>query len=89
MQHITRRVGFISIGLLLIASHIAHAAEIRVITSGAFTEAYKQLIPIYEQASGHKSSARMAHRLVMRLTLFPVVLRAAKNSTWSSCLKAA
>ena len=54
MQHITRRVSFISIGLLLIASHIAHAAEIRVITSGAFTEAYKQLIPIYEQASGHK-----------------------------------
>lgn len=54
MQHITRRVGLISIGLLLIASHIAHAAEIRVITSGAFTEAYKQLIPIYEQASGHK-----------------------------------
>ena len=54
MQNITRRVGLISIGLLLIASHIAHAAEIRVITSGAFTEAYKQLIPIYEQASGHK-----------------------------------
>ncbi len=54
MQHITRRLGLISIGLLLIASHIAHAAEIRVITSGAFTEAYKQLIPIYEQASGHK-----------------------------------
>lgn len=54
MQHITRRLGLISIGLLLIASHIAHSAEIRVITSGAFTEAYKQLIPIYEQASGHK-----------------------------------
>ena len=33
---------------------LAHAAEIRVITSGAFTEAYKQLIPMYEQASGHK-----------------------------------
>lgn len=32
----------------------AMAAEIRVITSGAFTEAYKQLIPLYEQASGHK-----------------------------------
>ncbi|MEK8053077.1 substrate-binding domain-containing protein [Ideonella sp. DXS22W] len=31
----------------------ALAAEIRVITSGAFTEAYKQLIPLYEQASGH------------------------------------
>ena len=53
MQKISRRLGLISIGLLLIASHIAQAAEIRVITSGAFTEAYKQLIPIYEQASGH------------------------------------
>ena len=30
------------------------AAEIRVITSGAFTEAYKQLIPMFEVASGHK-----------------------------------
>lgn len=29
------------------------AAELRVITSGAFTEAYKKLIPLYEQASGH------------------------------------
>lgn len=54
MQHLSRRLALISIGLLLIASHIAQAAEIRVITSGAFTEAYKQLIPIYEQASGHK-----------------------------------
>jgi len=32
----------------------ALAADIRVITSGAFTEAYKQLIPLYEQASGHR-----------------------------------
>jgi molybdate transport system substrate-binding protein len=31
----------------------AGAAELRVITSGAFTEAYKKLIPLYEQASGH------------------------------------
>lgn len=54
MQIISRRLSLISIGLLLIASQIAQAAEIRVITSGAFTEAYKQLIPIYEQASGHK-----------------------------------
>ena len=54
VQKISRRIGLISIGLLLIASHIAQAAEIRVITSGAFSEAYKQLIPIYEQASGHK-----------------------------------
>jgi molybdate transport system substrate-binding protein len=35
-------------------AQLAQAADIRVITSGAFTEAYKQLIPMYEQASGHK-----------------------------------
>jgi molybdate transport system substrate-binding protein len=32
----------------------ASAAEIRVITSGAFTEAYKQLVPLYEAATGDK-----------------------------------
>ena len=30
------------------------SAEIRVITSGAFTEAYKQLVPLYEAATGDK-----------------------------------
>jgi molybdate transport system substrate-binding protein len=30
------------------------AAEIRVITSGAFTEAYKQLVPLYEAATGDR-----------------------------------
>jgi molybdate transport system substrate-binding protein len=32
----------------------ARSAEIRVITSGAFTEAYKMLVPEFEKASGHK-----------------------------------
>ena len=32
----------------------ARSAEIRVITSGAFTEAYKLLVPEFEKASGHK-----------------------------------
>ena len=44
--------------LLLVAGCLlagwAQAVEIKVITSGAFTEAYKILIPIYEQATGHK-----------------------------------
>jgi molybdate transport system substrate-binding protein len=40
--------------LLVCASLVTQAAEIRVITSGAFTEAYKKLVPIYEAASGHK-----------------------------------
>ena len=42
-------------GLLWIATAFAvQAAEIRVITSGAFTESYKKLVPIFEAASGHK-----------------------------------
>jgi len=40
--------------LALIATQAALAGEIRVVTSGAFTEAYKKLVPIYEAASGHK-----------------------------------
>lgn len=46
-------------GLLLAACLVAGgtgsawAADIRVITSGAFTEAYKKLIPLYEAATGH------------------------------------
>ncbi len=33
---------------------VVHAAEIRVVTSGGFSAAYDQLIPLYEQATGHK-----------------------------------
>ena len=41
-HHITRRLLLVGVGLFLAAAQIAQAAEIRVITSGAFTEAYKQ-----------------------------------------------
>lgn len=49
-----RTLGLATAGLLPLAPLAAAAADIRVVTSGAFTEAYKILIPIYEQASGHK-----------------------------------
>ena len=53
LQSMTRRVWG---GLLLavLVSQSALAADIRVVTSGAFTEAYKKLVPIYEAASGNK-----------------------------------
>ena len=54
LNSITRR-GLLASVLLACASLAAHtaaqAAEIRVITSGAFTEAYKKLVPIYEAAT--------------------------------------
>ncbi len=40
--------------LLLGLATLARGDEIRVISSGGFTAAYKQLVPLYEQASGHK-----------------------------------
>ncbi|MBQ0943014.1 substrate-binding domain-containing protein [Ideonella sp. 4Y16] len=50
-MHILIRLALLA--SLSLAQIGAWAAEIRVVTSGAFTEAYKQLIPIYEQATGH------------------------------------
>ena len=50
---VTRRCVLAALAGLALASSTAFAAEIRVVTSGAFTEAYKKLIPIYEQATGH------------------------------------
>ncbi|MEJ5153403.1 substrate-binding domain-containing protein [Comamonas sp. MYb396] len=32
----------------------AHAADVLVVTSGGFSAAYDQLVPLYEQATGHK-----------------------------------
>lgn len=43
-----------STALLLFFSSLTHAAELRVITSGAFTEAYKKLVPEFEKQTGHK-----------------------------------
>jgi len=40
--------------LALLATQSALAADIRVVTSGAFTEAYKKLVPLFEAATGHR-----------------------------------
>ena len=40
--------------VLWLAGGPVAADEIRVISSGGFTAAYKQLVPLYEQASGHQ-----------------------------------
>jgi len=48
-----RKTWLAGIGLVL-AAGMVWADEIKVISSGGFTAAYKQLVPLYEQASGHK-----------------------------------
>jgi molybdate transport system substrate-binding protein len=53
-QFFARATRAVLVAACLTTLHIggAWAAEIKVITSGAFTEAYKKLIPLYEAASG-------------------------------------
>jgi molybdate transport system substrate-binding protein len=48
--------GWLSLGLLVgaVQPSTAHAADIQVVTSGGFSAAYDQLVPLYEQATGHK-----------------------------------
>ena len=53
IRFITRRLALIGLASWLLLAGLVQAAELRVITSGAFTEAYKKLVPIYEQATGH------------------------------------
>lgn len=53
LHRITRRA-LAGVLLAFAVTHAALAGEIKVVTSGAFTEAYKKLVPIYEAATGHK-----------------------------------
>src|SRR6185503_20851826 len=46
------RVFLVRAGLLVAAA--ATADEIKVVTSGAFTAAYLELVPQFERATGHK-----------------------------------
>jgi predicted neuraminidase/ABC-type molybdate transport system substrate-binding protein len=48
-----RRIVVVVLASLLVASAAA-ADEIRVVTSGAFTAAYLELVPQFERATGHK-----------------------------------
>jgi molybdate transport system substrate-binding protein len=54
IHRIARSVAFAGLGLLLGLSQVATATDIRVVSSGGFTAAYNQLVPLYEQASGNK-----------------------------------
>ncbi len=53
IQNLWHRVA-LAASLLLCASQASIAAEIRVVSSGGFTAAYNQLVPLYEQASQNK-----------------------------------
>ncbi|MFZ4285320.1 substrate-binding domain-containing protein [Variovorax sp. HJSM1_2] len=53
LRKVSRRV-LLAASLLLCIHHASTAADLNVISSGGFTAAYQQLVPLYEQASQHK-----------------------------------
>src|SRR5262245_48458121 len=50
----TLRTASFAIAALLALAHLAHADEIKVVTSGAFTAAYLGLVPEFERTTTHK-----------------------------------
>lgn len=54
MRMLMARVLWVGLAVVLAAAGQAGAAEIRVMTSGAFTAAFKEVTPQFEAASGHK-----------------------------------
>ena len=52
LLRIRRTIALVAIALLVSAN--ARADEIRVMTSGAFTAAYLELVPVFEKQTGHK-----------------------------------
>jgi len=50
----SRRSFLLAVASFLLAATPALAAEIRVMTSGGFTTAFKELYPEFEKATGHK-----------------------------------
>jgi len=53
MKTISDRRFPIAMTCVLLASAVVHAAEIKVVTSGAFTAAYLKLVPEYEHSTHH------------------------------------
>lgn len=51
---VARRLAFGFAALLLVFATAAQAAEIRVMISGGLTAAYRELVPQFERATGHK-----------------------------------
>lgn len=54
LLNIARGLVAASIVMFVSFATSSDAAELRVITSGAFTEAYKKLVPEFEKQTGHK-----------------------------------
>src|SRR5579872_202601 len=58
----------------LLAGSAAHAADITVVTSGAFTAAYQELVPQYERASHDKLVTKFGPSMGTTVNAIPMRL---------------
>jgi molybdate transport system substrate-binding protein len=50
--------GLVSGVVILAAAYSAHAAELKVLATGAHIESFKEIVPQFEKASGHKLTVK-------------------------------
>lgn len=66
---------------LLAFSALAHAEEVRVMTSGGFTAAYKILGPKFAAATGNTLDTQLGHRWVRHRRRSPIASHAVNPLT--------
>jgi molybdate transport system substrate-binding protein len=69
-----RRGAVLTLVFLLLAAPVAHAAELRVVTSGAFTAAYLELAPEYERVTHNKLISEFGPSMGTTHNAIPVCL---------------
>lgn len=61
MRNVLRAAAALTAPLFLLASGVGvQAAEVKVLAVGAFAEAFKEIVPPFEKASGHKLTVQYA-----------------------------
>ena len=86
LQHIlVRRSAPLLAGFMLLAAGAAHAADIRVVSSGGFAQAYKNLAPVYERASGDHLVSEWGPSMGTTKNAIPARLAQSSRARRASC----
>src|SRR6476646_9043970 len=57
-RRLIRSVTFVCSAVVLAFTHSANAAELKVLATGAHIDSFKEIIPQFERASGHKLTVK-------------------------------
>ena len=74
------RSAALALTFALVTAATLRAAEIKVVTSGAFTAAYLELVPEYERATHNQLVTEFGPLWELRITLFRCAWNAVRRS---------